>query len=207
MTDVFQSAPGSATFRSPLLMNSDDSAVVVIDVQQKLLPLVPGHQRIQWNIERLIEGARILGVAACGTEQYPKGLGPTVTAIADPLASIAMEPIASKTMFSCRQCSELFTKLSNSGVHNLLLCGIETHVCVAQTAFDLMAQGFNIFLCVDSVGSRSPEDHDVAVRRMENCGVTITTTEAALFEWCEQAGSERFKSISKLVQQAGPEAG
>lgn len=185
-------------------MNTSDSAIVIIDVQEKLLPLVANCQRVEWNILRLLKGAETLGVAVCGTEQYPRGLGSTVESIADYLKSISKHEIPAKTMFSCRECSGMFDALSNSGVHNLLLCGIESHVCVAQSALDLMSQGFNVFVCVDAISSRSSKDHRIAIRRMENSGVTITTTEAALFEWCEKAGHDQFKTISRLVQQTGP---
>jgi nicotinamidase-related amidase len=205
MTENSQTDPHSGPFRSPLLMNASDSAVVVIDVQVKLLPHIANHQRLEWNVLRLLEGAGTLGVAVCGTEQYPQGLGSTVASIAGPLTSLSQHEIPDKTMFSCRECIGLFNALSNSGVHNLLLCGIETHVCVAQSALDLLAQGFNVFVCVDAVGSRSPEDHQIGIRRMENCGATLTTTEAALFEWCENSSREQFKAISKLVQQSEPE--
>lgn len=193
------------SFRSPLLMNSDDSALVVIDVQEKLLPLISNREQISWNISRLLAGAETLGVAVCGTEQYPKGLGSTVEPIAGRLRSLSQHGVPEKTMFSCRECGSVFSALSSSGIHNLLLCGIETHVCVAQSALDLLSQGFNVFVCIDAIGARSHVDHRVAIRRMESCGVTLTTTEAVLFEWCERAGSEKFKAISKLVQQTGPE--
>ena len=202
MNEDSQAKSVERPFRSPLLMNRDDSALVVIDVQEKLLPVIANHAELSWNIVRLLEGAGILGVSVCGTEQYPKGLGKTVGTIAGPMKSVSDQPVAEKTMFSCRECDSLFTHLAANGIHNLLLCGIETHVCVAQTAFDLMAQGFNVLVCVDAVGSRHSVDHETALRRMENCGVTPTTTEAALFEWCEQAGSSEFKKISKLVQPA-----
>jgi nicotinamidase-related amidase len=199
-----QPSDSTASFRSPLLMNADDSALMVIDLQEKLVPHISNHAQIVWNISRLIEGAGALGVAVCGTEQYPKGLGGTVEPIASLLQANSQQGVPEKTMFSCRECDSLVDGLSETGIHNLLLCGIETHVCVAQSALDLMAQGFNVFVCVDAIGARSPVDHRVAIRRLENSGVTLTTTEAALFEWCEQAGSEKFKKISKLVQQTGP---
>jgi nicotinamidase-related amidase len=191
-------------FRSPLLMNRDDAALVVVDVQEKLLPHIANHQRLQWNVVRLVEAAQILGVSVCATEQYPKGLGHTVEPIADRLKQASDLAIGEKTMFSCRECDWLFARLSDKGVHNLLLCGIETHVCVGQTALDLVAQGFNVFVCVDAVGSRFEIDHQTGLRRLESCGVLPTTTEAVLFEWCERAGSDEFKKISKLVQQNGP---
>ena len=86
----------------------------------------------------------------------------------------------------------------------LLLCGIETHVCVQQTALDLIAADFDVFVCVDAVGSRYSIDHETAIRRMESCGVTITTTEAAMFEWCESSAAPQFKAISNLAKQKLP---
>jgi len=190
-------------FRSPLLTNSTDSALVVIDAQEKLIPLIPGARRIVWNINRLLDGAAALGVRVCGTEQYPEGLGGTIEPLAMKLKAQA-QSIPGKTMFSCRECDSVFRDLSAAGVHNLLICGIETHVCIAQSSLDLLAQGFNVFVCADAVGARHETDHDTALRRLENSGVVLTTTEAALFEWCEKAGSDQFKQISKIVQQPPP---
>lgn len=206
MTDSSQSNLRSAPFRSPLLMNADDSAVVVIDVQEKLFPHILNHKQIEWNILRLLKGACALGVAVCGTEQYPQGLGSTIEPISQQLTSLSKFDVPAKSMFSCRECRELFTALFDSGVRNLLLCGAETHVCIAQSALDLMAQGFNVFVCVDAIGARSEVDHRFGIRRMENSGATLTTTEAALFEWCEKSGSDEFKTISKLIQEKPPES-
>ena len=192
-----------APFRSPLLMNANDSALVVIDVQEKLIPLIPGYERIVWNINRLLDGAAALGVKVCGTEQYPSGLGATIEPLSMKIKAQA-DGIPDKTMFSCRECDSKFKDLSAAGVHNLLICGIESHVCVAQSSLDFLAQGFNVFVCVDAVGSRNAIDHETALRRMENSGVVVTTTEAALFEWCEKSGSDQFKQISKIVQQQPP---
>lgn len=194
----------SAPFRSPLLMNAHDSALVVIDVQEKLFPHILDHERIEWNILRLLATARTLGVEVCATEQYPQGLGGTIESIAQPIAEISKHEVPAKTMFSCRQCIGLFSNLSDAGIRNLLLCGAETHVCVTQSALDLMAQGFNVFVCVDAVGARSKLDHKMGIRRMEGSGATLTTTEGAMFEWCEKSGSDQFKVISKLVQQSAP---
>jgi len=107
-------------------------------------------------------------------------------------------------MFSCRECDSTFKELSSQGVHNLLICGIESHICVAQSSLDLLSQGFNVFVCVDAVGARHAIDHETALRRLENSGVVLTTTEAVLFEWCEKSGSDQFKQISKIVQQQPP---
>ena len=185
--------------RSPELMNRDDSALLVVDVQEKLLPLIPGSRRMVWNIRRLIDGAKILGVPVAATEQYPQGLGPTVPELAAKLGEIP-----AKVMFSCGECGELFAGFRDRGIWKILVCGIETHVCVGQTVHDLLGEGFRVYLAVDAVAARGQIDHDIALRRMDSAGATLTTTEAALFEWCGRAGSPEFKQISQLVREQPP---
>lgn len=187
--------------RSPLLMSRTDTALLVIDVQQRLLPSIAGHRRVVWNIRRLLDGAAVLGIPVLATEQYPLGLGPTVPELAQRLGEIP-----AKLTFSCRECADGFRRLEAQGILKILLCGIETHVCVQQTALDLLAAGWHVYVAVDAAGSRSTEDHQVAIRRLESAGATITTTEAALFEWCDVAGTPEFKQISRLVREVPPEA-
>ena len=190
--------------RSSQLINSCDTALIVVDMQEKLLPVIHGNEQILANVQRLLATAEILGVAVVATEQYPQGLGPTVASLAASIARCSAkwlpEGLPAKTMFSCRECEPVFRKLQAGGIQNLLLSGIETHVCIAQTALDMIAAGFNVQLCVDAAGSRFPLDHEVAIRRLEAEGCTITTTEAAMFELCEQAGNEPFKAIAKLLR-------
>lgn len=185
--------------RSPQLMSRHDSALLVVDVQGKLIKLVPGHQRIIWNIGRLIDGADVLNVPVAATEQYPEGLGPTTAELAKKLGEIP-----SKVTFSCGGCPGLFEEFATRGVYKILICGIEAHVCVQQTAFDLMADGFGVYLAVDAIGARYDVDYQFALRRMDSAGATLTTTEAALFEWCEKSGTNEFKQISQLVRQSPP---
>jgi nicotinamidase-related amidase len=191
----------SETFRSPHLMNPRDSALLIIDFQEKLVPKIINYLTIQWNLKRLIAGANILGVRTVATEQYPHGLGPTAIPIRAALDAVGVGPLPSKTMFSCRECVSALSSLKQQGIEKILLAGIETHVCVAQTGLDLMADGFSVYLALDAVGSRNQLDHETAIRRLENSGAIPTTTEAVLFEWCERAGSESFKQISQLVRQ------
>ncbi|MDA7887356.1 isochorismatase family protein [Mariniblastus sp.] len=190
-----------SSFRSPLLMNADDTAIIVIDAQEKLMPLIQNQDQIQCNIIKLLRGAKALGVISAATEQYPRGLGATVEPIRNELEPNEFFPIAEKTMFSVRQCEPLLKKLSKSGVQNLLLCGIETHICIAQSALDLMSLGFRTFICADAVGSRNSLDHQLGINRMEGSGAVITTTEAAIFELCMDSKNQAFKTISKLAQQ------
>jgi nicotinamidase-related amidase len=195
---ALMSAP-DPLMRSPELMSARDTALLVIDVQEKVIGLVPDRKRIVWNVRRLVDGAKLLGLPAVGTEQYPQGLGKTVPELAERLG-----PLPDKIAFSCRGCAGLFSDLDQRGVFKILVVGIETHVCVQQTVLDLLAAGVRVYVAVDAVGARYPIDHEIALRRMESSGATLTTTEAALFEWCETAGAPGFKEMSKLIREAPP---
>ncbi len=130
-------------------MSAAHTALLVIDVQEKLVPWIQGHERVVWNIRRLLDGARLLGVEVFGTEQYRKGLGPMVPELAARLPAMP-----EKETFSCGGCPEVFQSLRAAGRHQILVVGIESHVCVAQTVLDLLANGFQVFVAVDAVGSR-----------------------------------------------------
>lgn len=185
--------------RSPDLMNREDTALLVVDVQEKLAPFIAGHERVVWNVRRLIEGAKVLGMPVVATEQYPKGLGPTV-----PELRALVGPAPSKLAFSCGECGELFEGLRARGVCKLAVCGVEAHVCVQQTVLDLLADGWRVYVAADAVGSRFEVDYRTALARMDSAGASLTTAEAALFEWCRVAGTPEFKEISRLVREPGP---
>ncbi|WP_231936513.1 isochorismatase family protein [Bythopirellula polymerisocia] len=178
-------------------MNPTDTGLLVVDVQDRLLAVQPDEKRIVWNIRRLLDGARILGVRAAATEQYPEKLGPTSSILAERID----DPAVSKLAFSCADCSTIFEPWRAAGIHRVLVCGIETHVCVQQTVLDLLSTGMQVLVASDAVGSRYATDHEIALRRMETSGAIITTTEAALFEWCRVAGTAEFKSISALAKE------
>lgn len=185
--------------RSPLLMDRHKSALLIVDLQAKLIPLIPGHEGIIWNVDRLVRGANALGVPVIGTEQYPEKLGGTVPKIAESLSAVA-----GKRDFSCGACSELFRDLAEQGRSTLLVAGIETHVCIMQTVLDLMADGFDVYLPVDAVGARNLVDHETAIQRMHASGATLNTTETAIFEWCETSLDPEFKLISSLIRETNP---
>jgi nicotinamidase-related amidase len=186
--------------RSPELMRRDDTALLVVDVQERLLKVIPDAPRIIVNCRRLLQGARVLGVRAAITEQNPEKLGPT-----DPqIAAMHSGELAAKMAFSCGACGEIVAGYRDAGIERVLVCGIETHVCIAQTAFDLLAAGYQTLIAVDAVAARSTVDHDIALRRLESSGATLTTVEAALYEWCQQAGTPEFRQISALVIGAKP---
>ncbi len=181
-------------------MSPDNSALLVIDVQQKLVPAIRDGERVAFNVRRLVDGARLLGVAVTASEQYPKGLGPTLPQIAERLEGQPTE----KMSFSAGGRSEIFADLLARDIHTVLVCGIETHVCVQQTVLDLLTSHWRVFVAVDAVGSRFAVDHETSLRRMEAAGAVPTTTESVLFEWCETAEHPHFKQISRLVREMGP---
>jgi nicotinamidase-related amidase len=185
--------------RSPELMSVNETALLVVDSQGKLLNVVPGRERIEWNIRRLLDAAKVLGVPTAATEQYPEKLGQMPAALAERVH----EP-TSKLTFSGAACCPIFDDWRTAGRYRILVCGIETHVCIAQTAFDLSAAGWMVYVAVDAVGTRHAIDHETALRRMESAGVVLTTTEAAMFEWCRVAGTPEFKQISALAKEKGP---
>jgi nicotinamidase-related amidase len=185
--------------RSPELMSRHDTGLLVVDMQERLLQVLPDAPRLVWNVRRLLDGARVLGIPSAGSEQYPQGLGPTVAPLRERLAEIP-----AKLTFSCGGLPTLFDQFRTRDIDKLLLVGIEAHVCVQQTALDLLASGFRVYVAIDAVGSRHELDCQTALRRIESAGAVVTTTEAALFEWCDQAGTPEFKQISALVRESFP---
>jgi nicotinamidase-related amidase len=186
--------------RSPDLMTPEDTVLLVVDVQEKLMPLIRGARRITWNLRRLLDGAAAVGLKALATEQYPQGLGSTVPELAGRLGEIP-----SKATFSCGGCEPFVSQLIELGASKVMVSGIEAHVCVQQTVLDLLASGYRVYVPVDAVGSRYAIDFETGLKRMESAGATLTTTESALFEWCQVSGTPTFKKISALVRETPPE--
>ena len=180
----------------PTQMSAADTGLLVIDVQEKLMPLIPGAARLTGNIAFLIDAARLLGLPVQATEQYPKGLGPTIPELAGKLPE---RP--SKVTFSCCGVPAVVDGFRRAGRPKALLAGIETHVCVQQTALDLLALDFRVYIAADAVASRTAFDHETALRRLERAGVVLTSTESAVFEWTGAAGTPQFKEISRMVQE------
>jgi nicotinamidase-related amidase len=180
-------------------MSPLDTGLLVVDVQEKLIGLIPGHERIVWNIGRLIDGANLFKMPVLATEQYPKGLGGTTSVLASRLGSKA-----TKTAFSSVGCREIADALEQSSPAKWLVAGIEAHVCIQQTVFDLQANGFRVYVAVDAVGSRFEIDRKTALDRMNSAGATLTTTEAALFEWCQDSSAAEFKQLSAMIKQSPP---
>jgi nicotinamidase-related amidase len=174
-------------------------ALMIVDLQERLLAKMDDRALVVANSVRLIEGAHALGIPVLATEQYPRGIGPTDPAIA------ALVPVrAEKMTFHCCGSAHVLEQLHGRKVRHVTLAGIEAHVCVAQTALELMGLGFVVQVAADAVASRREFDRDVSLRRLERAGAIISTTEAILFEWTETAEHPKFKVISGLVKDFRP---
>lgn len=180
-----------------LLVSAADTGLLVIDVQEKLFHMVIRHEAVERDMLFLLDVANTVKIPVLATEQYPKGLGGTIASVKSKLSGA----IPDKLTFSCCGNPEVVQFFKKEARPKLILTGIETHVCVQQTALDLVSLGFQIFLPVDAVSCRYPQDHHTALRRMENAGVVLTTVEALAFELVGTAGTSEFKAISKLVQE------
>jgi nicotinamidase-related amidase len=177
-------------------MSALDTGLLVIDVQEKLLPRIPDAGLLAHNIGFLVDAARLLAMPVQCTEQYPRGLGPTIPELA---ARLPERP--DKVAFSSCAVPSVVEAFRRAARPKVVLCGIETHVCVLHTALDLLALEFRVFIAADAVGSRYRVDHDVALRRLEQAGAALTTTEGCLFEWVGGARHAQFKALSALVQE------
>ena len=170
---------------------------MVVDIQDRFLPVIHEMQRVIQNSLRLINGAIILSVPILATEQYRKGLGATLPEIASAIPNFApME----KNTFSCCDTPGFVEALRAKGVQDVILCGIEAHVCVCQTSLGLLEAGFRPFVVADAISSRTPENHRFAIERMRDAGAVIVSTEMILFELLECAGTDEFRQMLKLVK-------
>ncbi|MCZ2101267.1 MAG: hydrolase [Chitinophagales bacterium] len=177
-------------------MNIENSMLLVIDVQERLLPVIYEGSQIVHKINTLIKGAEILGLDTIITEQYPKGLGCTV---ADIQYSQPIE-IYEKDTFSCLLQPTILQTLLDNNKKNLILCGVESHICVLKTALDALHRGFNVHVVADAVSSRTLENKQLALDRIRQSGGYIVSVEMILFMLMDRAGTDTFKAISKLIK-------
>jgi nicotinamidase-related amidase len=179
------------------LINRKKSALLVIDIQEKILPVIFQCDRVVENSIKLIKGFKSLGLPVYYTEQYPKGLGSTLLQVKEALEDArAIE----KMSFSCCGAPGLFEELQNKKIEQVVLCGVEAHVCVLQTALDLAANGFQVHIAADAVSSRREFDFNIALNRMQSNSAQVSLTESVLFELLEVCGTDQFKFVSKLVK-------
>ena len=182
-------------------LSPESSLLVVIDIQERLLPAIQNQQQILFNARRLLEGSRLLSVPVVVSEQYPQGLGSTVKELTPYIP--AGTTVLSKKSFSIYDDESIRTEIDSRKKSQIILCGIESHVCVLQSAFDIFrAGGQEVCIVVDAIGSRFASDRETALRRFETTGMICTTTESLLFEWCRSAEHPQFKGISRLAKES-----
>ena len=182
----------------------EDTALLVVDIQEKLLPKIMQAGEVLRNASFLVNAAKVLGVPVIATEQYPKGLGPTV----EPIRGLLTTVWEKKTFSAVAEGGALDFLKSDARI-KVVVAGIEAHICVMQTVLDLLNQGFHVFVCVDAVSSRYAIDVKIALKRMQQAGAILVTAETCVYEWLETAANPAFREISAMVQermrQIGPD--
>lgn len=183
--------------KSALIADANQSQLVIVDVQTKLASVMPSDiSSVTKNCTILLQAAHLLDIPFLYTEQYPKGLGSTVSELSPYLAN---KKAVEKTAFSC--CDEpSFKRQLSSDRAYVVVAGMEAHICVVQTALDLQAQGKKVFVVQDAIISRNPENKLNALNRLHQAGIVVTNTESVVFEWLKVADGDAFKKISQLVR-------
>ena len=177
-----------------MLLTAEGSVLLLIDLQQRLMPAIYDGETVLARAVRLAEAARLLDVPVCATEQNPAGLGPTVP----PLAAYPRTVLA-KTAFSAAE-DPGFPGLLPAGTTQIVLAGCEAHVCVLQTVLGLVGRGHRVVLAADAVGSRDPADQAVAIDRARQHGAEVVTSEMVLFEWLRDSRHPKFRDVQKLLK-------
>jgi nicotinamidase-related amidase len=177
-----------------MVLTADGAVLLLIDLQERLMPVIADHEAVVARAVRLAETATLLDVPILATEQHPKGLGPTVSALASyPKAVMA------KTAFSAAG-DPGFAELLPAGTGQVVVAGVEAHVCVLQTVLDLLASGRRVAWAADATGSRDPADRTAAIERARQHGAEIVTSEMVLFEWLRDARNPKFREVHKLLR-------
>lgn len=176
----------------------EETMAIIIDFQEKLVPVMSNKEELISNTEKLIQGLEILQVPAVVTQQYTKGMGMTV----EPLQNLYGDTFSynDKITFSCYEDEAIAAKIKELNKKNIIICGIEAHICVLQTALDCIEAGYNVTIIEDCVSSRKYNDKKIALKRAEKEGAVISTYESVLFELTRMAGNDTFKQISKLIK-------
>ncbi|MEO8362057.1 MAG: hydrolase [Vicinamibacteria bacterium] len=173
-------------------LTSANAALVVVDLQERLVPAIHEHDRVISNSQLMLRAATVLDLPVFATTQYKKGLGSTCAAIAELLGAI--EPI-DKMSFSCFGSPEFSQALEASTRRTLILCGVEAHICVLQTGLDALARGYDVHVMTDAVSSRNPQNAELGRRRLEACGAVMSCTEMAIYEMLGVSGTPAFKAM------------
>ncbi|KPQ09093.1 MAG: amidase [Saliniramus fredricksonii] len=184
-----------------MLIEAHRSILLIVDFQERLMPAIHAGAAVAERAGILIRSADALAIPVAVTEQYPRGLGPTIAPIRELLPATAF--IHEKITFSAQRDPAFaahFAALREVGRDQIVVAGAEAHVCVLQTALDLQAAGYQIFLVADAVGSRVPESRECAIDRARQAGCVVVNSEMVVFEWMERAGTETFRALSQLIR-------
>ncbi|MCQ2545339.1 MAG: isochorismatase family protein [Clostridia bacterium] len=179
------------------MINREDTLAVFIDFQEKLLPAMNRREELEDKVCRLASGLKVLEVPHVVTQQYTKGIGETVPTVA---GAIGEFEAIDKTCFGCMGHVDFVNQIEIAARPNIIVCGIEAHICVQQTVEQLLAEGYNVYVPVDCISSRSANDCMWACERMEKAGAIMTTYESVLYELMKDSKAEGFKEISKIVK-------
>ena len=182
--------------RSPLILDPKDTVLVIIDIQEKLFRTIEGRPEIEKNAIKAVKVAKVFGIPIIVTEQYPKGLGPTIPTIAQEIGHF--EPIP-KTEYSAFGQPPFVNALSATGRRTIMLIGIEAHICVTQTALDALANGYKVHAVSDAMGSSKQKSKDIGLGRMLQAGAVMTSLESAAFDLMERAKTKEFEEITKFL--------
>jgi nicotinamidase-related amidase len=179
----------------------DSSLLLVVDIQERLAAAMPKEslEKLVKNTRLLLQAANLLGVPVLASEQYPKGLGPTIAPILELLAQRGVEPV-DKLDFDAAREPRISSQIGRLAPRSIVLVGIETHVCVFQTARELVRRGHVVHVVSDAVASRTEDNHVAGLRLSERAGAVITVAEAVAFDWVKRAGTDTFRAVSKLVR-------
>ena len=179
------------------MLKMENVALLIVDIQGSLAHLMLGKELLFKNVQKLIKGIQVLGIPILWVEQNPQGLGPTIPEIADSLPNI--QPISKMSFSSCRN-DRFVQALKDLNRKQILIAGIEAHVCVYQTAADLVELGYEVQVVADAVSSRNMENKEIGLQKMKDSGASLTSVETALFELLKVAEGEQFKAILKIVK-------
>jgi len=185
------------TPRHPNILNPEDTGLIVVDVQEKFRPAMADFEMMLAGCIRLVRAFSLLDLPVIATEQYPKGLGSTVPELREHLGNTE---IGEKTAFSVLGCPAVRPWLRETGVRTLLVCGIETHVCVNQTVHDLLAADYRVHIATDALTSRKSADHRTGLKKLRSAGALLTTSEMAAFELLGDARHTKFKEVQALFK-------
>ncbi len=179
------------------MLTKENTLLLIVDVQEKLVPHIYGRENLIKNLTTVIRGAQVLSIPLIYTEQVPQKIGKTISPIAQLLAGV--QPIIKNT-FSCCQTPSFIQQLKVFNRRHILLAGVETHVCIYQTAMDLLGLGYQVHLIADAVSSRTLENKSIAIERMKQEKVCLTSVEMALCEILRTADDAKFKEIIELIK-------